>query len=75
LRGFYEVEISRRLDCFGNIAHVFSTFDARYKADDPKPLARGINSINCSKMAIAGWLSPYYGTRSAAIAHSSRVSS
>ena len=49
LRGFYEVEISRRLELFGNIAHVFSTFDARYKADDPAPLARGINSIQLLK--------------------------
>jgi hypothetical protein len=25
--------------------HVFSTYEARQKADDPKPFMRGINSI------------------------------
>jgi hypothetical protein len=43
--GFFEREIARRTDSFGNIAQVFSTYDSRHKADDAKPFARGINSI------------------------------
>lgn len=43
--GFFEKEISRRTELFGNIAHVFSTYESRRKPDDPKPFARGINSI------------------------------
>jgi hypothetical protein len=43
--GFFEREISRRTEKFGNIAHLFSTYESRHKADDEKPFARGINSI------------------------------
>jgi hypothetical protein len=42
--GFYESEIHRVTEKFGNIAHVFSTYESRLKADGPV-IARGINSI------------------------------
>jgi len=41
--GFYETEIHRVTEKFGNIAHVFSTYESRNKADGPV-IARGINS-------------------------------
>ncbi|MBA3726039.1 MAG: hypothetical protein H0W86_06205 [Armatimonadetes bacterium] len=44
-RGFFEKEIARRTEHYGNIAHVFSTYEARAKADDEKPFMRGINSF------------------------------
>jgi hypothetical protein len=44
-QGFYEKEIARRVDQFGSIAQVFSTYESRHAADDAKPFARGINSI------------------------------
>ena len=43
--GFFEREIGRRVERFGNIAHVFSAYDSRRTASDEKPFARGINSI------------------------------
>jgi len=43
--GFYEKEITRRTERFGNILHAFSTYEARRKADDAQPFLRGINSI------------------------------
>ncbi len=43
--GFYEREIARRTDRFGNIAHALSTYEAYRNADDPEPFVRGINSI------------------------------
>ncbi len=43
--GFFETEIARRTEEFGNIVHVWSTYEARHKADDSKPFMRGINSI------------------------------
>src|SRR5262249_39835329 len=43
--GFFEKEVHRVEDRFGNIAHVFSTYESRRKADDPEPFMRGINSI------------------------------
>ena len=43
--GFFEHEIARRVQRFGSIAHVFSTYESRRAAADPAPFARGINSI------------------------------
>jgi hypothetical protein len=42
--GFYETEIHRITHRFGNIAHVFSTYESRTTADGPV-IQRGINSI------------------------------
>jgi len=42
--GFYETEIHRNTERFGNIAHIASTYESRWKADGPV-IARGINSI------------------------------
>ena len=44
-QGFYEWEVARCTDRFGNIAHVFSTYEARHDPADPAPFKRGINSI------------------------------
>jgi hypothetical protein len=43
--GFFEREITRRVERFGAIAHVFSTYESRHSAADPQPFVRGINSI------------------------------
>lgn len=43
--GFFEKEISRKVDQFGNIAQVFSTYEAFYSESDETPFMRGINSI------------------------------
>jgi hypothetical protein len=42
---FYEIEIARRIDVFGNMAQVWSAYEARTSLDDAKPERRGINSI------------------------------
>jgi len=42
--GFYETEIHRETQRFGQIAHVFSTYESRIKADGPV-VERGINSL------------------------------
>ena len=52
---FYEVEIGRRIDVFGNIAHVWSAYEARTALDDAKPERRGINSIQLFKDPDRGW--------------------
>ncbi len=44
-QGFFEHEISRQVEQFGHIAHVFSTYESRRSAEDAKPFARGINSF------------------------------
>jgi hypothetical protein len=41
---FYEAPVAQRVETFGNIAHVFSTYESR-RAPGDKPFARGINSF------------------------------
>ena len=43
--GFFESEIGRKTEQFGNIVHVFSTYESKRTKADEKPFARGINSI------------------------------
>ena len=42
---FYEVETARRIDLFGNIAHVWSAYEARRALGRRRPERRGIKSI------------------------------
>jgi hypothetical protein len=44
-QGFYEVEIARRTEMFGCIAHLFSIYEARNDPAEENPFKRGINSI------------------------------
>lgn len=50
---FYESESARRVETFGAIAHVFSTYESR-RAPGEKPFARGINSFQLVKTS-QGW--------------------
>jgi hypothetical protein len=43
--GFFEREAARTTETFGQVAHVFSTYESRHAAGDAKPFQRGINSI------------------------------
>ncbi|MGD0577509.1 MAG: hypothetical protein ABSC08_01145 [Bryobacteraceae bacterium] len=43
--GFFEREIARREVRYGALLHAFSTYASGHSADDEKPFARGINSI------------------------------
>ena len=52
---FYEVEVGRRIDLFGNIAHVWSAYEARRSPDDAEPERRGINSIQLFRDPERGW--------------------
>lgn len=44
-KGFFETEKARTQEVFGQLAHVFSTYEARHAKDDAQPFMRGINSI------------------------------
>ena len=52
---FYEVETSRRIDLFGNIAHVWSAYEARTSPGYATPERRGINSIQLFNHPEHGW--------------------
>ena len=52
---FYEIETNRRINQFGNIAHVWSAYEARSAQGDAEPERRGINSIQLFRHADRGW--------------------
>jgi hypothetical protein len=52
---FYEVETGRRIDLFGNIAHVWSHYEARRSPDDADVERRGVNSIQLFRHPDLGW--------------------
>ncbi|MFJ1470975.1 hypothetical protein [Massilia orientalis] len=43
--GFFEREAARSTETFGQIVHVFSTYESRHARGDAVPFQRGINSI------------------------------
>ncbi len=54
--GFYEKEAARQTEMFGQIAHVFSTYESRHTPDDAKPFQRGINSIQLMNDGKRWWV-------------------
>ena len=52
---FYEKEIHRVTETFGNITHVWSTYEYRYAPDGP-PSGRGINSIQLYNDGTRWWI-------------------
>lgn len=43
--GFFEVEVNKVVESYGNIAHVWSTYVCRHDESDPEPYVRGMNSF------------------------------
>lgn len=54
--GFHESEVARRSESYGQIVHVFSTYESRHRAADPQPFARGINSIQAYHDGTRWWI-------------------
>ncbi|HEY4070986.1 MAG TPA: hypothetical protein VGM04_05455 [Sphingomicrobium sp.] len=52
---FYEIETARRIDVFGNVAHVWSSYEARRSPNAAEPERRGINSIQLFNDPDRGW--------------------
>lgn len=48
-KGFYEYELNCKVDIFGNMAHILSTFETKWTPQDEKPRTRGVNSIQLLK--------------------------
>jgi hypothetical protein len=55
-QGFFERSIANRVEEFGNLVHVWSTYESRHAADDAKPFARGINSIQIVRAQGRYWV-------------------
>ncbi len=60
--GFFEKEIHRIENTFGNITQVFSTYESYRSASDEEPFARGINSIQLLNDGERWWLINIYWT-------------
>ena len=58
--GFYEKEVARRTDKFGQIAHSWSTYESRHDPADPEPFMRGINSIQLFHDGRRWWIVSIY---------------
>jgi hypothetical protein len=54
--GFFERESARRVESYGHVAHVWSTYESRHNAGDAKPFARGINSIQLMHDGARWWV-------------------
>jgi len=54
--GFFEREAARTTETFGQIAHVFSTYESRHAPGDAKPFQRGINSIQLAHDGKRWWI-------------------
>jgi len=54
--GFYEREVARTTDAFGQLVHVFSTYELLRAPNDPKPFMRGINSIQLAHDGKRWWI-------------------
>ncbi len=53
---FHEIEVHRVVEEFGNIAHVFSTYESRRDPADAEPFQRGINSIQLFNDGTRWWV-------------------
>jgi hypothetical protein len=54
--GFFECAVANRIETFGNLISVWSTYESRHALADPKPFARGINSIQIAHAAGRYWI-------------------
>lgn len=54
-KGFYEVESARRVEHYGLLAHVWSTYESRLDPDEA-PFAQGINSFQLTHDGDRWWV-------------------
>lgn len=59
-KGFFEKELHRHADTFGNMSQVFSTYESRWKPEGAKPFERGINSIQLMNDGKRWWIVSIY---------------
>ncbi len=61
--GFYEYEIFRKVEEFGHVAHIWSTYGSKRSKDDFEPYTRGINSIQLLNDQKRWWVISIYWNR------------
>jgi len=58
--GFYEAEVTRSVEQFGQIAQAWSTYESRRDPSDAKPFMRGINSFQLFNDGKRWWILSIY---------------
>ncbi|OIQ29022.1 MAG: hypothetical protein BM564_07355 [Bacteroidetes bacterium MedPE-SWsnd-G2] len=61
--GFYEKELARTTETFGNITQVFSSYESFRSKTDEAPFMRGINSIQLLNDGTRWWIINIYWTQ------------
>jgi hypothetical protein len=61
--GFYERSIANHAERWDRLAQVFSTYESRHNANDPKPFERGINSFQLANDGKRWWIVNIYWER------------
>jgi len=61
--GFFEKEIHRVVNNFGNITQIFSTYESFRSESDKEPFMRGINSIQLLNDGERWWIINIYWTQ------------
>jgi len=59
IEGFFEAQVSNRIEVWDHIAHVWSTYESRH-AKGEKPFARGINSFQLFNDGTRWWVLTIY---------------
>ena len=54
--GFFEREVARRTETYGQIVQLFSTYESRHHAGDAQPFERGINSFQLYNDGRRWWI-------------------
>jgi hypothetical protein len=58
--GFFEREKARRVDMYGSLAQVFSTYESFHKPGDKQPFERGINAFQLLNDGKRWWVISIY---------------
>jgi len=54
--GFFEVEIARKTEQYGLMAHILSTYESRRSETDAEPFTRGVNSFQLMNDGSRWWV-------------------
>ena len=58
--GFFEREIGRVEEQYGQIVHLMSAYDSKRRLEDPAPFARGVNSFQLFNDGTRWWVVTIY---------------
>jgi hypothetical protein len=58
--GFFEREVARRVEQYGSVAHVWSTYESFHSMSDKQPFMRGINSFQLLNDGKRWWVMTIY---------------